>query len=435
MQLNKQLIIVLIVVFNVLAIIVAVPAAFSDNSEYATLVQEAEEYFEKDLCEKAIVLYEQAQDIEDSLDLSIQIAKVYYRGLQNGEFSSYYQFSDLLFELIDNYRKEARAYEVAVQSLWDMQRYEDCVIALKQAEDFGIQTKTIDAIKNEMEFLCEENFSTYENVFFTHENTYLIKNEKYSFVNSTLGTLEGAKYDYATPMVNGYALVKSGKYTYLMSEDMVREAYFSSDITESTGVGDSLIACKIGETYSYYDLSGNKKFGEYLFAGRFANGVAPVSTDKGWQIIDIKGKPITDQYFEDVKLSPTHDCAQSGIIIAKTNGKYQLYDCKAKLIADVKLDDADVFLQEAELAACKIGEKWGFIDKKGKLIIDLQYDEAKSFSNGLAGVCKGNTWSFIEKTGKEVIVGEFEDVNYFNINGYCFVKKGNYWKYLSRYYY
>ena len=265
-------------------------------------------------------------------------------------------------------------------------------------------------------------------------NYSLIKNEKYSMYNANMGSINGQKYDYATPMLNGYALVKDGEYTYLISEESMREAYFPDEITESTGVGDSLIACKIGDAYSFYELTGEKVFGDYQFAGRFANGVAPVKTDKGWYLINTEGKQIGSTFFEDVKLSQVNDCSQSGVIVAKTNGQYSLYDCELKRISDYTFDDADVLINEDSLLAIEKEGKWGFIDASGKVVIEPKYEDARSFSNGLAGVKDGKFWSFINEKNEKVITGEFSDVNYFNSKGNCFVKGDNYWFYLSRYY-
>lgn len=434
MKLNKPLLVVLLSVLTILAIVISIPAIFSSNSEYDTLLKEARNYSEKNLCEKAMNSYDKALSIKDSLSLRVEMAENYRKGFEDGEFGSYYQFSNFLFDLIDAYRKEPLAYEITVQSFFDFDKLEDCVQALYQAEDQGVNSEKIEQIRNKVRYLYSTSFSSYEDIVYTPEETYLIKNDKYSFLNSNIGSFGGAKYEYATPMLNRFALVKTDEYAFLLSSDLVREAYFPYELTESTGVGDSLIACKIDEVFSYYDLQGNKLFGSFEYAGRFANGVAPVKSSEGWYVIGTDGKQIGDLVFEDIIISQTNDCSQSGIIIAKTNGKYKLYDCGLNKVSDIELDNAEVFLKSNELAAFEIGGKWGFINSKGEIIIEAQYDQARSFSNGLAGVRTGESWSFINEKNEVVINGNFSDVNYFNANGYCFVKSNNYWYYLLRYY-
>lgn len=434
MKLSKPLIITLVSVLTVLSVIVSVPSILNSESEYEKLLTEARRYNESNLCQKAMLVYDQALSEKDSIELRLEMAKNYKQGMENGEFDSYYKYSNFLFELLEKYRKEPKAYDVVVQYFYDFNKIEDCVLAIYQAEEFNIKTETVDKIRDEVRYLCTTNFSTFENISFTPEESYLIKNEKYSMLNANMGSINGRKFDYATPMLNGYALVKDEEYTYLISEDSMREAYFPNEITESTGVGNALVACKIGEVYSYYDLTGKKVFGDYQFAGRFANGVAPVKTDKGWFVINIDGKQIGSTLFEDIKLSQSNDCSQCGVIVAKENGKYSLYDCELKKISDYTFDDADVLINEGSLLAVEKNGKWGFIDSSGKVVIEPQYEAARSFSNGLAGIKDGEFWSFINEKNEKVITGEFNDVNYFNSKGNCFVKDDNYWFYLSRYY-
>ncbi len=434
MKLSKPLIIAIVSIFTVLAVVVSVPTIINSGSEYKELINQARKYSENNLCQKAMMVYDQALAEEDSVELRLEMAKNYKQGMENGEFDSYYKYSNFLFDILEKYRKEPKAYDVVIQYFFDFNKIEDCVLAIYQAEEFNIETDTVDKIRNNVRYLCVTNFSTFENISFTPEDSYLIKNEKYSMHNANMGSINGMKFNYATPMLNGYALVKDGEYTYLISDASIREAYFPNEITESTGVGDSLVACKIGAEYSYYDLSGKKVFGSYQFAGRFANGIAPVKTDKGWSLINTDGEQIGNTYFEDIKLSQANDCAQSGIVIAKLNGKYNLYDCKLKKISDYSFDNSDVFIDKSELLAVEENGKWGYINVSGEVVIKPQYEAAKSFSNGLAGIKDGEFWSFINERNEKVITGEFNDVNYFNSQGNCFVKNENYWFYLSRYY-
>lgn len=434
MKINKSLITILIVVLNILAAAVAIPPVISGNEEYNELIGHARENYEMGLCEKAMVLYDQAMEIEDSLELRVEMADVYYAGIENGEFKSYYKFSNFLLEMVEAYYKEIVAYDTALEYLYEAKDYENCIAVIYQAEDLEIESETITNVRNEVKYICEVNYSTYDEVIYTSENTYLIENEKYRLLNQTLGSLTGEKYDYATPMLNGHALVKNEDYTMLINSDSVREAYFPKEITESTGVGDNLIACKINDSYAYYDLNGNELFGNYKFAGRFANGVAAVQTEQGWRIINIDGSDVIDKSFEDVKLSQTNDCSQSGIIFAKENGKYCMYDCDMNKISSIEFDDVDVFISKDDYAACEVNDVWGYVNSEGEIVIKPQYELAHSFANGLAGVKENDVWSFINTSNEVAIIGEFTDVNYFNNKGYCFVENETYWYYLRRLY-
>lgn len=434
MKLDKNTMIILVSFFVVLAVVVAVPAIFSGESAYDDYIAEAREYRDKQLYEKAMMTYDLALMEEDTLELRIEMAATYKQGLESGELNSFFQYSNFLYNLLDSYRKEPEAYDIVLQSFYDLKKIEDCVTVIYQAEEFGISTDVLNAIRDEVRYMCKTSYGTYEEVILTHEDTYLIRNEKYRIFNARFRTFNGVSYEFATPMLNGFALVKTSEDAFLISSNNVREAYFPEKLTDSTGVGNSLIAVKVDEQYRYYDLTGEVAFGGYDYAGRFANGVAPVKDGDKWYLIGSDGNKISDEAFEDIKLSQTKDCSQSGMIFAKSGGKYYLYDCNLNRIADVAFDDADVFIHSNEFAAVKIGDKWGYINSEGKIVIDAQYEEAKSFSNGLAGVSDGAFWSFINTNNEKVIAGEYGDVNYFNRNGYCFVKENHYWYYIVRYY-
>lgn len=435
MKLNKSLIAVLVIVFLILAVVVAAPKMFAGNDDYDAALQQARSYYERDLCKLAMNAYDEAMTIEDSIDLRVEMAQVYYRGFQNGEFDSFYKLSDFLYQMIDDYREEPIGYETALTIFAELEETEDCVTVLYQAEDLGVVSEKISQFREEIRYLCDLDLSYYDEVSFVPNNTYLLVTENYAIRNANLKSVTGAMYEYATPMIDGYAVVKSNERVYVVSEENTRYTYLPDDVVFSTGYGQDLIGCQVGETYSYYDMNGQKLFGQYAFAGRFANGIAAVQTEKGWQIINREGDPVVNTYFEDVKLSQSHSCAQFGFVIAKTNGKYHLYDAAMTQLSTTGFDDADVFYTGDGLAACKVGEKWGFMNTSGEIVIKPVYDDARSFSYGLAGVKQGDFWSFINTEGEIVITGEFTDTNYFNNAGGCFVKVDDmFWQYLVRYY-
>ncbi len=65
--------------------------------------------------------------------------------------------------------------------------------------------------------------------------------------------------------------------------------------------------------------------------------------------------------------------------------------------------------REELLGVGDYNNKYGFINKKGEVVIPLEYDEIRSFSEGLAGVLKGDKWGFIDKNNKTVIDFQYPD--------------------------
>jgi len=436
MKLDKKLIAVLIALFTVLAAVVAIPAMSGNDGEYDAALQQAREFYELDLCERAMNAYDVALGIEDTLSLRVEMAEVYYRGFQNGEFTSYYNLSDFLYQLMDAYREEPAGYEIALKIFSELGKTEDCVTVLYQAEDLGVNSETISVFREEIRYQCDLDLSFYNEVIYVPNSTYLLISDNYTIRDGYLKSVTGASaYSYATPSVEGYAVVKTDDMVYITTNDGLRYAYLPKEMTFSTGYSEGLIGCLIGESFAYYDVNGQKLFGDYQFAGRFDSGIAAVQTEKGWQIIDTQGNPVVNTVFADVKLSQSHSCAQFGFVMAKEKDVYHLYDAAMNRISTTGFADADVFYSANGLAACKIGEKWGFVNMAGEVVIAPAYEDARSFSYGLAGVKNGEFWSFINTEGQSAITGEFLDANYFNKAGGCFVKMDeSNWQYLVRYY-
>jgi len=63
------------------------------------------------------------------------------------------------------------------------------------------------------------------------------------------------------------------------------------------------------------------------------------------------------------------------------------------------------------LAGMKKGDKWGYITKSGKVAIPFVYDEIRPFTEGVAGVLKNGKWGFINGANKTVIPFKYSDDN------------------------
>jgi hypothetical protein len=54
------------------------------------------------------------------------------------------------------------------------------------------------------------------------------------------------------------------------------------------------------------------------------------------------------------------------------------------------------------LAPVSKGNKWGYIDQSEKVVINFEFEKAEPFSEGLAEVWIGNKYGYIDKTGKYI---------------------------------
>lgn len=432
---NKSLIILAVVLLNVLAAAMIISSLISGNSKYNDAISLARKYSEQNLCSKAITQYEEVLKIKDTIEVRTEMILTYQKGLENGEFTNKYEIDNQVFAVIDAHRNDNKAYEYSAQFFFDTGDFEDCVTVLKQAEHQNVSSKKLKEITENVRYKYSLAYSMYSDVKPIFDGKYAVREgESYRYLDNKASSAVGSGYSFASSFSEKLAFVKKNGFTFIVNEAGERQAYFSETIASSSGVGSGLLACLEDEVYKYYDINGEYKFGEYKFAGRFRNNIAAVKVSEDeWYLINPEGKKIIETKFEDILLNEHDECAARGIIFAKTNGKYKMYNLDLKQVGSLECDDACLFVSEGYAAFAKDG-KWGFVDEKGKIVIEPKFDDAKSFSSGLAGVKNGDMWSFIDTNGKIVIEGNFEDVDYMNDAGLCFVKTEGYWKYISLYY-
>ncbi len=447
MKNNKALIVVGIILLNVLVVFMFCQSLLGKSSQYESTLQQARAYAKNDLCSKAITEYNEAVLSKDTLEVRLEMIEVYDRGIEIGEFTDTYDVFTTVTSMVDQYQKEIGAYEAACDLFLKYDKFEECANILMQARDLNVTSDKIEEAREQVRYKYTEYFSMYTEVLPAFDGMYtVIAEDVYSFINDEGSPEIDSSYTYASSFSEGYAFVKSeinseGEKSFVINKEGERQVYFDS-VETSSGVGKAknkdakdiyLLACKVGDKYKYYDLSGKVAFGEYLFAGRFRNNVAAVEVSEGsWKLINGAGESITDKTFEDVVLNEFDECAPKGFIFAKTGSKYHLYDLNGNQIGDFACDEAKAFVDE--YAAFRNGELWGFVDAEGKVIIEPKYSDAKSFSNSMGAVKVDSGWQFISPSDVVVIEKVFEDVGYLSDKGLCFVKDSGYWSYLKMYY-
>ena len=160
--------------------------------------------------------------------------------------------------------------------------------------------------------------------------------------------------------------------------------------------------------------------GEYEIAGSFDSDQAAAFANGVWYLVDTEGTAIATP-FEDIKLDLYVCHIQNGIILAKKNGKYHLYDTELQQIGVFSADDLDNCVS-TEGIAFRNGDLWGYVDCEGNVLVEPCYTGAKSFANGYAAVCnEKGLWGAISSNYELVIDYEYLDVTYFNSAETCWV--------------
>lgn len=458
---NKLLIIIAVVFLNIMVLYMVGQSIINNTSKTEQLTNEAKAYVEQGLCEKALLKYNEAVVLDDTPELRLEMISVYAKGLESGELEEAYSVFNNLISIVDAFPENASIYEAACEILVKYERYEQCAELLMQARDRKVTSDKLDEILPKVKYQYRKTYAMYYDVMPMFNDMYTVSTipiemdgtnmediSTYSFLNNEASSEIEGGFTYASSFSSGYAFVKlmdntATEKAYLIDKDGVRQTYLEG-IEMSSGVGNAkdknkndilLLAGKTGETYKYYDINGKEVFGDYAFAGRYRNNIAAVQDANGkWSLIDGTGKAITDKTFEDVILNEFDECAPKGMIIAKENGKYHIYNSKIEKIGDFSCDYAKAFVSNDQYAAFKSGDLWGFVDATGKIVINPQYEDAKSFSNDMGAVKIDGQWTFISPKNEIVVSETFEDVSYLSETGICFVKSKGNWGYLKMFY-
>jgi len=147
--------------------------------------------------------------------------------------------------------------------------------------------------------------------------------------------------------------------------------------------------------------------GPFEFATDFSEGLAFVQIDKKTCVINTSGEI---QFEVDcVRFRPYHE----GFAYIETEeGKVNYIDYSGKALLDFEIQSGDPFINN--LAAIRIGGKYGFVDKKGRISIQPMFDDVGHNSEGMIPIKQNEKWGFIDESGSITIEAEFEGVGHFS---------------------
>ncbi len=444
MKTNKILIILCVVMLNVFVLFTVGQTLMGKTSEYDELLSEARELAENELYFRSVEKYSDAILKKDSLELRIEQLSVFDKGLNTNELGDTYDYFDAIEEMIEKYMENAQAYEAASDIYMKYEEYEKCAELLMQARDLNVTSEKIETAREIVRYKYKSYYAMYTNVMPTYDGMIAVSSDKGAeYLDSTASPELSGGYTYASSFSEGYAFVKTAysgeERGIIINKEGQRQAYMDG-VTESSGVGEAvrngkkilLLAGLKDGRYKYYGIDGVEVFGDYEFAGRYRNNVAAVKEANGWKLINGDGVQISDKIFEDVILNEFSECAPKGMILAKENGAYHLYDLKAERVGDLTCENAKAYA-DGYIAVCVEGG-WGYADSQGKMVIAPKYEDARSFSNGLGAVKKDGLWYLISPAEKVIGNETFDDVGYLNEEGICFVRSSEYWSYIQMFY-
>ncbi len=393
------------------------------ENEIKAHVDQADDYINRELYQKAIEEYDAALKIREDeriWEMKLDAHNSLYEWNSDDFYNSYLEAA----------QNAAKKYPMNVDfqtTLADLYlEREDFVSAYKSlsaAIEFGNKDQKVVDYRFKVKYAFKTQVAYYLDYHSCVNGYFSIcrrKGEWFYLNAADLSTENSKAYAFTGPIgKDGLRLVSFEEKCFLMNSKSVIQG-IERFIPEASGIfADGLIPIKYEGKYHYYDILGDVQFDKesYDYAGSFSNGTAAVCKDNKWFIIDKNGEAVDDKVYEDVVLFLDGTYSKNNIKILKYGGKYHLI---VKEEERGEFDDVDILTDDGLIAVCVNG-KWGYVNFEGEMKIEPKYLEAKSFSNGLAAVYNGTDWGFINKNDELAIDYQFLDADYFDNGRNCLV--------------
>ena len=419
-KLLTTVILICLIVFGAFALLLADDDG--GKQEYDTAVSQAEEYMKRELYQMAIAEYDKAIAIKDSEDLRDAVLDAYEKRYSEST-TIIDDYTVAAESAVSAYPKNANYYIILTKVYARNDNYQSAYKTLKNAIDGGVKSEEISKLYIEVKYAFETKWFSYSDIMPCVSGMYPVMNsELWGYVDETGDGDSRLDYSFISQLGDEGIRIMISEQNLLVDENDVVRGKLKFVPTQAGTYSEGFIAIHNGKNFGYYNSLGDYKFGEYLNASDFQNGKAAVCIKENeWSFIDTTGKSATDTKFEDIIINHDGSYRVNGVMIAKKDGKYHLYDDNNKVIGKFSCDAVDV-LTKSGVFAFESSGKWGYANTSGEVIIEPKFDSAKSFSEGLAAVCKDEKWGFIDEDGNVVIDYQFVDADYFNSERYCFVK-------------
>ncbi len=139
---------------------------------------------------------------------------------------------------------------------------------------------------------------------------------------------------------------------------------------------------------------------QFDVAGAFNDGVAVVSVDDEYGVIDASGTWfVLPGYTSCLWRFRNHRLGVEAL-----SGLWGFVDPNGVEVIAPRFDEVRHFYEN--YAAVRIGDLWGYVDQSGEMI-EPQFDEAQYFAGGLAAVRTGDLWGYVDRHGEYAIPPRF----------------------------
>ena len=394
------------------------------NAQYNAYLQQANQYNEAALYQKAVQSYESAFQIKDNRTVRELWIDTYGKAFSD-KAVTLNSYVSALETMCDLYEKETVYWETLIKVQLDNEEIDNAHDTYLKFKKAGLSSTVVDGYKNTIMYQFRFNRKPYAEVVRNTTGYYTVKDSQgWGIIRPNGETVYNCIYEYIGPYNANYdALFISEKGQRIADAKAVVQAKIDIEYTKTgTWVNGLLPVCDLNNNWYYLNCKNNEKaHGDYSHASNYSAGIAAVCKGNEWYLVDTDGKNINNTKFSDIKLHGNGDYEYAGIMIAAENGEYGIYNSKGELISDLHAKDMDVYMGGAIAYCDKATGKWGMVSHTGEVITKPSYVEAKSYSNNLAAVSNGEMWGFVNQSGELVIDYQFHLADYFTDKGLCAV--------------
>lgn len=399
----------------------------SEFTAYRACMEDAEISMEAGLYEQAVEFYKESLDHKSQESTYFKIKDAYdlLYAEEHTPFIRNLYIGDMALAA-EAFPKTEIFWTTQIKLYNEANNFSKAYSVAQKAQNYGASGEELSSLYQELLYKVKVDYSLYT-TFKTALNGFITVCDGANwFVLDDSGNEITSNYQFAGLLNDeGKGLYTNIVDTRFLDVNEIPRARFDITVEDAGYYNEKsdILPVKLDGVWKYMKLDGSFLPGEYEIAGSFYDRQAVVKKDNTWSVIDEQGNLKALPGFDDIKLDLYGCHIQNGIVIAKKDGMYHLYDTEFKQIGDFGAEDIDISIDPERIAFMRNG-KWGFVDSDGKVVHEPEFAGAKSFSNGYAAVCNDQgLWGFIREDYTLVIDHQFVDAFYFTQAETCMVSK------------
>jgi len=393
----------------------------SDQNLYEEHSQQALQYEQAGLYQKAIQSYEEVLRVREEEEVRRAMIDCYAAAYAEGVLERG-DYEDALEEACAAQPNQAFYWEQLLELLYNSNNFRVAEKTVKELARTQASSEKLSDLVIKIKYAYKSSRSTYQQPIRNEVGYTTVSNTEEWGVIAPDGTrIYDCVYRYVTPYsADSVAAFYMEDYARLLDGDKVVQAKLPLEYAQSRAYGDGLIPVYRDGNWEYMICeTGSFLPGSYEEASSFQNGMAAVKKNGNWYFVDTSGAAVNEVRYKDVKLFDSGAYLCDEIMVA-SDGSYSMYKSNGEKANNFSADDMDLYLG-GYVAYRDASGLWGYADKKGNIVIEPRFKQAKSFSGGLAAIYDGTAWGFINTAGDCVIDCQFLDAGYFTDEGVCFV--------------